>query len=177
MAGPEVEHPLPWAGMTALEMLDIESIDSRGCWHTLKSWTAVNCITKLICRDEVCSEPNLPPLQSFTALKHLVIIHGTAWLVEDVWAKLVLVTWVTTLDIGRIIVTSPDAFGYTMLLQTLGTMMHLVSLSISCVVVCCHGEEERDAVEIVIAGMKGLSCLVSLVELSILCEGYGRIRC
>ena len=78
VAGPDVELPLPVAGMTSLEVLELSRY-GKGWWHSLESFTAANCVTKLTCKDWTYHVPNLTPLQRFTALQHLVLIRGAVF--------------------------------------------------------------------------------------------------
>ena len=173
MAGPNHERSLPVAGMTSLQVLDIAGKPNEGCWKTVNSLTALSSITKLTCRDGRFVTHDLTPLQSFTALQHLVIIkdkprashipHGNA---VGMWEGLGVLTGVKKLDIGWIWVEASHEWGYVLLLDALGAMMQLASLRLSLQIT---SRIETDAIE-VLAELPSLSRLKRLHKLSIVCH-------
>ena len=165
--------PVTVGGMTGLKVLDIEGTGCADCWEILNSLTAVNSITKLTCKDAailpLSRMRRLTPLQSFTALQHLVLQikchthntvnpHG-----YDPWK---ILGGMTRLDIGWISVEIFDDQGFVWLLKTLRTMLQLTSLKLSFRVV----PESSFQATNVLTAMRSLLCLVCLKELSILCH-------
>ncbi|KAL3133058.1 hypothetical protein ABBQ38_006964 [Trebouxia sp. C0009 RCD-2024] len=171
VAGPNYDRPLPVAGMTGLQVLDVAGKPNEGCWNTLNSLTALSNITQLTCRDGGFVLHDLTPLKSFTALQRLVIVknrqrylpHGHA---AGIWEGLGVLTWVQKLDIGWIWVEVRDDWSYILLLKVLGAMMQLASLKLSLRIT---SRIERDAID-VLAEMCSLSSLAFLQELSIVCR-------
>ena len=161
VAGPAADLPLPVAGMTTLEMLEVESRSYKGWWLALESFTAVDYVTKLTCRDWTHFRPSLTPLQSFTALQHLVLIRGADFQSKHSWEELGLMTWVTKLELRGIIVEGVND-AYASLMKTLGAISQLVSLSLTIRFMYRDVQISTDAtVAQVLTKMNSLSSLVS----------------
>ena len=155
--------------MTSLEVLQYASRSYKGWWHALESFTAANCVIKWrLCQDWTYNVPKLTPLQSFTALQHLVLIRGAVCMEKAYfWEELGSLTWVSQLELRGVVIGGVND-AYVSLPKTLGAMSQLVSLRMSIGVSVSTDRYWRDATQ-VLAEMNSLSSLVCLKELSIVC--------